>query len=824
MFISDILKNQPAIEDRLPPLRYHVSEHCVQYGNNRLLLTVELSGIPFVTIDDELIESHFDSLNTFFASLGKDKGSRLATWLHVCHRKVSTDFDYQFGTPFMAGFASKYLARFRDGDYFENRFYVSLVLKYDDLNDGIKDLEELGLFVHKSLSRYGAEILGTYEKNGIACSEVYRFLGELVNGFEEDVPLSATPLSEVLGNSHLHFGVDVMAIKGNHDRHKYATCFDLKDFPHPTKSGLFDCLLKLPFEFTLTQSFVYLTQGATIKAFDEQINKLVSVNDAADHQIAEIDEARGFVSSGELVFGDYHAALIVYGPDGKAARENGETARSTLLGESGARFVKATLSAPLTYFGQIPGAIKSRPRTMPKSSRNLAAGFAMHTYSSGKASGNPIGDGSAAIPLQTTTKGLYNFNFHYSRENEDNTGEKIAGHTLILGATGTGKTVAQSTLLGFIDRFDPKLFAIDKDFGMKIFIQAQGGTYFSLKAGEPTGLNPFQLEDTPKNRDYLNDLLKVCGLDNNGKITADDEQKIKVAVDTNFSLPFESRRFSRVLETIPSTGENDLAARLRKWTHAGNGRFAWALDNATNAFDVGSYRKIGFDVTDFLKPGYEPTGPVLSYLFHLKSLMQQDGELMATVVEEFWLPAQFKITADIILDILKTGRKRGEFILLISQSPEDAINSEIFAPIVQQTPTKVLLPNPSAKYEGGYQAINLTKKEFVELKKLSEDSRTFLVKQGNQSTFAVLDLYGFGDEIAVISGTTENVVLLDRIAAVTGHDPDLWLPIFQKLRKEKSVSDEAIHGELDRGHGTSDYEHKQFLEFSEEFLTNFHTE
>lgn len=793
MFISDLLKNQPAIEDRLPPMRFHVSEHCVQYGNNRLLLTVELSGIPFVTIDDELIETHFNSLNTFFASIGKDKGSRLATWLHVCHRKANTDFNHHFDCGFMNGFASKYMARFRNGDYFENRFYVSLILKYDDLADGIKDLEEAGLFVQKSLGRYGAQILGTYEKNEIAYSEVYRFLGYLANGFDEEVPITATPIVEVLGSSHLHFGVDVMAIKGNAaDQTKFATCYDLKDFPSSTKSGLFDCLLKLPFEFTLAQSFVYLNQGSTMKRFDEQINRLTSVNDAATHQIDEIEEAKGFVSSGELVFGDYHAGLIVFGQNGKAAQENGETARATLLGESGARFVKASLSAPLTYFGQIPGAIKSRSRPMPKSSRNLAAAFAMHTYSSGKASGNPIGDGSAVIPLQTVTKGLYNFNFHYSRMDEDNTGEKIAGHTLILGATGTGKTVTQSTLLGFTDRFNPKLFAIDKDFGMKIFIEAQGGTYFSLKAGESTGLNPFQLADTPKNRDYLNGLLKLCGQDNNGQISADDEQKIKVAVDTNFSLPFESRRFSRVLETIPSTGENDLAARLRKWTHAGNGRFAWALDNASNAFDVKDYRKIGFDVTDFLRPGYEPTGPVLSYLFHLKSLMQEDGELMATVVEEFWLPAQFEITANVILDILKTGRKRGEFILLISQSPEDAINSPIFSAIVQQTPTKVLLPNPNAKYEGGYQEINLTRKEFAELKKLSDDSRTFLVKQGNQSTFAVLDLYGYGDEIAVISGTTDNVVLLDQITAITGHDPDIWLPIFHKLRKEQNVTDEYI--------------------------------
>ncbi len=795
MFISDFLKIQPSIEDWLPPLRYHVSEHCVSMSNDRLLLSIELDGIPFETIDDDIIENHFKGMNTFFANLGKEKGSRLGLWTHVCRRNIQKKFEYQFKSTFIKDLASKYLKRFANEDYYENRFYITLVLKHDNLKDGIEELGELGANVVKSLRAYGAVMLGTYTKNGIRFSETYRFLGNLINAFDEEVPMTATPLSEVLGNSYLHFGNDVIEIRGNsHEQTKFATCYDLKDFPETSKSGLFDCILKMPFEFTLTQTFFFVSQAEAQKLIEDQLNKLTSVGDAAEHQINEIKQARGYLSSGDLVFGDYHAALVVYGgmtykvttseKSMKKALDNGESARAVFLGEAGARFVRATLSAPVTYFGQVPGAAKYRPRPMPKGSRNLAASFAMHTYSTGKASGNPIGDGSAVIPLQTISKGLYSFNFHYSNIDEDNLGEKIAGHTLILGATGTGKTVAQLMLLSFIDRFDAKLFAIDKDHGMKIFIKAQGGTYFSLVAGEPTGLNPFQLPDTPKNREFLNDLLKECGKNHHGKITAEEEQQVKVAVDTIYSLPFESRRFSRVLETVPNQGGDDLAARLRKWTHAGNGRYAWALDCPSNNFDISSYRKIGFDVTDFLKDGYEPTAPVLAYLFHLKGMMQQSGGLMATVVEEFWLPVKFEITQKIILDILKTGRKVDEFIVLVSQSPEDAINSPIFAAIVQQTPTKIFLPNPAAKYEG-YKDCNLTRKEFERLKELREDSRTFLVKQGNQSVFAVLDLYGFDDELAVISGSSDNVAILEEITAEVGHDPDKWLPIFQERRKGK---------------------------------------
>ncbi|WP_432785395.1 hypothetical protein AAEX37_02236 [Oligella sp. MSHR50489EDL] len=82
--------------------------------------------------------------------------------------------------------------------------------------------------------------------------------------------------------------------------------------------------------------------------------------------------------------------------------------------------------------------------------------------------------------------------------------------------------------------------------------------------------------------------------------------------------------------------------------------------------------------------------------------------ILCTVVEEFWWPTRFEATQEFILKILKTDRKRGGWIVLTSQSPEDAINSPIFAAIVQQTPTKLFLPNPDAKYQGSYELCGMT--------------------------------------------------------------------------------------------------------------------
>ena len=164
--------------------------------------------------------------------------------------------------------------------------------------------------------------------------------------------------------------------------------------------------------------------------------------------------------------------------------------------------------------------------------------------------------------------------------------------------------------------------------------------------------------------------------------------------------------------------------------------------------------------------------------------MQKNGGLLATIVEEFWLPAKYPSTQKMMFDVLKTGRKRDEFMILVSQSPEDAINSPIFPAIRDQTPTKIYLPNPSAEFVS-YERCGLTPKEFFKLKQLDEASRTFLIKQGNQSVFAKLDLFGMDDELAVFSGNLENVHIFNQVVAEVGDDPDVWMPVFQQRRKGK---------------------------------------
>ncbi|WP_375685118.1 hypothetical protein, partial [Bartonella sp. AP172QHHD] len=67
---------------------------------------------------------------------------------------------------------------------------------------------------------------------------------------------------------------------------------------------------------------------------------------------------------------------------------------------------------------------------------------------------------------------------------------------------------------------------------------------------------------------------------------------------------------------------------------------------------------------------------------------------------------------------------------------------------------------------------------------LSRESRRFLIKQGQSSVVAELNLRGFDDEIAILSGTTKNIELLETIMDEVGQSPEKWLPIFQERSKQ----------------------------------------
>ncbi|HHY0626212.1 TPA: conjugal transfer protein TraE [Vibrio parahaemolyticus] len=787
--MSEHGENTIPIHPKLPKYSYPINQHMIALDDSRLMAVMHIKGIPFESESKRTLEMAFNRIKALFNQLAKRYGSDLAVWSHIVKRKETLQGDYQFENDFVSRFAKKYLGTFSGQRFFATDYYLTLVLKYDgQVVEGESELYELLKTTQSTLSSFNVSLLGVENVNGTVRLRHAEFLSYLLNHEHHTVPLTENKVVDAIGNADWHFGYDLLEIRGSQsDDATFAAFYELEGYPNSTHLGMWDFMLDQPSEFVLTQSMIFMKPFVAQKRLKSQKN-LIASGQHSNEELAELQLGLDTVTVGNVGFGDYHCSLAVFADSPERALKEGADIYGEFLGRHTV-FTRANLAAPFSFLSALP-ASKERMMPSPKSTTNLACTWSLHNYSQGKASGNPLGDGSAVIPLKTRSDTLYYFNCHATEPGLNAQGKMVAGHTLIMGASTAGKTTLECTITAFLSRFNPQMFTIDYNRSTEIMMRVMGGQYFTIREGVDTGLNPYQLPDSPQLRAFLLRLTCRLAADKDGKVTDEEEREIKQGIDTMLSLyPSHERGISPLLLSIQLP---ELRSRLSKWCRSENGQYAWCLDAAQNRFAPSHMNRIGFDITQLIKKdplgGNESlpfTEPIFGVLFFLKALMQTEGRLLLTTVEEFWAPANFPLTQDLMKDTLKAGRLKNEFMILSSQSPEDAIHCGIFAAIIQQTATKVYLPNPDAEYEGAYQRCNITLAEFNEITQLDKLSRTFLVKQSNSSCFAKLNLAGFDEFFPVISATDEGLALCDQLRSQYGDDVNAWLPHFEAAIKER---------------------------------------
>ena len=73
------------------------------------------------------------------------------------------------------------------------------------------------------------------------------------------------------------------------------------------------------------------------------------------------------------------------------------------------------------------------------------------------------------------------------------------------------------------------------------------------------------------------------------------------------------------------------------------------------------------------------------------------------------------------------------------------------------------------------------------MKNLGETSRMMLIKQDRSSVLCRLDLSSLKNELKVFSGSTDNILRLEKIIARVGDSPEAWLPYFYNEKELSNV-------------------------------------
>ncbi|MER9832597.1 VirB4 family type IV secretion/conjugal transfer ATPase [Mesorhizobium sp. M0134] len=781
-------QNERPMSTHIPYLR-HVSDTVIGLENGALISVIKLDGLFFQTEDQATLNMRSVVQNTMIRALGS---SRFSLWSTVIRRAVETEIGGAFDDPFCDLLNRRYMEQLRHKRMFTNEIYLTIVrsgmsgalgigdtlkrILNNASSDGrsqqsredVTELEELVTNITRELEKYGARALGIVRRDGEPYSEPCEFFNTILTcGVPRKMRLARMGISNYVGTSRLHFSKRTMQAQAAIDEDsRFGALLSVKEYPPFTGPGMLDGLLQVNHEFILTQSFTIADKPIAQERITRLQRQIQASDEAGSSVEHDIDFAVNSLMNQEAVFGFHHLTLLCLSRDlegvSKAVSELG-----ACLTDMNINWLREDMNLEAAFWAQLPGNHSYIARKALLSSGNFAGLSSMHNFATGQSDGAHWG-----LPitiLETTSQTPYWFNFH----------QRDIGHFLVTGPTGSGKTVGLTFLLAQAMRINPapKAVFFDKDRGAEIFIRAVGGTYEVLSPETPTGFNPLQLENTGPNREFLLRLLKAMLRANDRRdFSQEDEDTLEKALARLMQEPAAERNLvnlSTLLVGRSRADANDLHARLRPWI---DGEKAWLFNAQHDVLSFSGHRVFGFDMTNILA-NEELRTPALMYLYHrLDELL--NGDPVMFFMDEGWQLLQDETFSAFIVDKMKTIRKLNGIVGFGTQSAADIAKARASHTLIEQSATNIHFPNPRADEESYITRFGLTVKEFNFIKNTPPEKRTFLVKHGNDSVIARLDLSSMPDMVKVLSGRKKTIEECAALREQYGDEPEKWLAEF----------------------------------------------
>jgi type IV secretion system protein VirB4 len=777
-----VAREKPA-GDHLPYAAQR-DDYTIESRDGVLMQVIALRGMLFETADSEELNYRKVLRDAMLQAIGS---SRFALYHHIIRRRVDMGLEGQFPDSFSQQLDDKWRARLGQRQLYVNELYLTLVRRplqggigvADRLREwlGAADSSKQASFASEvrqlnaarealmaSLSNYGPRLLTAYESGAALYSEPIEFLGALFNGELAPMQLPYGDVGQSIPARRISFGRNAIELSGNgHMLRRFSAIVSVKDYAAQTTPGMFDQLMRLPAEMTVSQSFAFTDRQATLSKMNLALRRMRSAEDEAVSLRAELSEAKDQVAAGRAGFGEHHMTIAVHGATLEELDRHVADVTAT-LSDLGITAVREDIGLEPAFWAQFPGNFKYITRQALISTSNFAGLASGHNFAVGQASGNHWGE--AVTLLETTAAGPYFFNFH----------QNDLGNFTVIGPSGSGKTVVLNFLLAQARKYDPRIIFFDKDRGADLFIRAIGGSYDRLHPDVPSGLNPLQLEDSPTNRQFLIDWVSLLA----GGASIEEQAQIKDAVDANFAQPMPHRRIKHLVELFRGGARphgSDLGSRLKPWW--GNGERAWLFDNSKDATDLNA-RVVGFDMTAILDDPALRT-PAMMYLFH-RVEQRLDGTPAIIVVDEGWKALDDDVFVRRIKDWEKTIRKRNGIVGFATQSARDALDSKIASAIIEQAATQIFMVNPKASNDDYCLGFGLTDHELDLIRTLPDSAHCFLIKHGGESVVVRLDLSGEPEILTILSGREKTVRLADELRSQQGGKENWLEKLLEQVR------------------------------------------
>ena len=407
------------------------------------------------------------------------------------------------------------------------------------------------------------------------------------------------------------------------------------------------------------------------------------VDTAAEAESGRLGDALVELETDGIAYGDLALTVALHGPLSVTESLDGDIRR--IFTSHDAKVIREGYGQLPAWFSRMP----AQPRRRQCRSVFVSAGA---VASMAPIFGPPVGTPqsghlrkAALAVLETQWRTPY----YYDLFKGD------VGHTLVLGATGAGKSFTLNFLLVQALQYNPRILILDLGGSYRWLTQFLGGGYMELSpegdAGGGFRLRPFSLPAGERTFGFLAGwiarLLRIGGW----TLSGEDPSEIRARVEDIYAFAPARRTLGVLVRSLPSK----MWPAMGRWH--GSGAWGRYFDNAADGQDMDFEDWQVIDMAGAAEHEDLCEAALFYLLERLRLALENPDEtarVKLMVVDEAWRYLQDPAVLSYLAEAAKTWRKKNAALVIATQSAVDVTGTAGAEALLESMPTKLFLANP----------------------------------------------------------------------------------------------------------------------------------
>ncbi|GAA8565332.1 VirB4 family type IV secretion/conjugal transfer ATPase [Helicobacter pylori] len=742
-------------------------EHFLLTKNENLVGILRLEGVSYTHLSTEQLQDLFTERQMALDSLEK-----VVARLVVKRRKI----DYQQSIQSDSKHLQAILNQFENKEVYENQYF--LVLESTHSLHGVLEHKKKS-FMHanrenfKDILSYKAHFLQetfksleiqlkNYAPKLLNSKEVLNFYAEYINGFDLPLkPLVGGYLSDSYIASSITFEKDYF-IQESFNQKTYNRLIGIKAYESERITSIaVGALLYQETPLDIIFSIEPMSVNKTLSFLKERAK--FSMSNLVKNELLEYQE---LVKTKRLSMQKFALNVLVKAPsledlDAQTSLILGLLFKENLVG------VIETFGLKGGYFSFFPERIYLNHRLRFLTSKALACLMVFERQNLGFKA-NSWGNSPLSV-FKNLDYSPFLFNFHNQEVSHNNAKEiaRVNGHTLVIGATGSGKSTLISFLMMSALKYqNMRLLAFDRMQGLYSFTEFFKGHYHD---GQSFSINPFCLEPNLQNLEFLQSFfLSMFDLaPSRDKEALEDMNAISGAIkslyETLYPKDFSLLDFK---ETLKRTSSNQLGLSLEPYLNN-------PLFNALNdAFNSNAFLNV--INLDAITQNPKDLGLLAYYLFYkiLEESRKNDSGFLV-FLDEFKSYVENDLLNTKINALITQARKANGVVVLALQDIYQLSGVKNAHSFLSNMGTLILYPQKNARELKHNFNVPLSETEISFLENTPLYARQVLVKNlGNGSSNMIdVSLEGLGRYLKIFNSDSSHV---NKVKALQKDYPTEW--------------------------------------------------